>query len=77
MPNPKDLIDRLSRSLEPADPEPFQRAAEAALAAIPPAMTGTIHRTVEEAWVRFFKPLPLHESTRFLSDRASSRNARH
>jgi hypothetical protein len=30
MSDPKNLIDRLSRSLEPADREPFRQAAEAA-----------------------------------------------
>jgi hypothetical protein len=40
MSDPKELIDRLSRSLEPADREPFRRATEAALADLPPAMVG-------------------------------------
>ena len=59
MSDPKDLIDRLSRSLEPADRERFRQAAEAALVDLPPAMVGpgTVYRAIELAWRAFFRPV--------------------
>jgi hypothetical protein len=40
MSDPEDLIDRLPRSLDPIDREPFRQAAEAALAAMPVELRG-------------------------------------
>ena len=38
--DPEDLIDHLPTSLDPVDRDPFRRAADAALADLPPAMYG-------------------------------------
>ena len=73
MPDPEDLIDRLSRSLEPADREPFRRATEAALADLPPAngWPVTVYRAVETAWRAFFRPVDPQKASRGLRRCAS------
>jgi hypothetical protein len=59
MSDPEDLIARMSRSLEPADREPFQRAAMDVIARMPAALIGpgTVYRAVELTWRGFFRPV--------------------
>ena len=87
MSDPEDLIARMSRSLEPADREPFQRAAMDAIARMPAALIGpgTVYRAVELTWRGFFRPVdsptsgmePWHPHAEFARERrASLRKAR-
>jgi hypothetical protein len=52
------LIARFEGALDPAGRASFRVAAEAALAAMPPASRGpgSIHRELENVWRRYFRP---------------------
>jgi hypothetical protein len=57
-PGTDDLIDRLERALDFADREPFRKAAEAALAAMPQECRGpgADYRRVAPIWRDHFHP---------------------
>jgi hypothetical protein len=51
-------IATLALGLEPADRQPFQEAAERALASLPTEGDGAAYCAIESVWSRYFKPPP-------------------